>query len=289
MAINFTCARYAVVLFSLKRLICVFAVQLCCHPQISNEDCSVLGDRRRSMLEIKDKMIAHKLGQVKDQKKRIKEKKGAIQLLAEKLAELEEKIDEQKEERRQELKKDPSLTWAYVQEIDEKFSKRKKNIKDTISRHKIEIERIRTGPIKTLRHEMDFFKSIKVDKKEEEKKKQEDGSSAMKVDEKEEEEDAMEEEEEENEKMVDAGEEEDSDEGSQNDEKTLKKLIESYGCKMANLIHYIRKICKKPETRIIIFSQWDKMLHRVGETLEYAPPTFPFHICYLKLTPSSFF
>jgi len=41
-----------------------------------------------------------------------------------------------------------------------------------------------------------------------------------------------------------------------------------HGTKMGNLIQYINKIKNNPITRIIIFSQWDKMLHLIGNTLE---------------------
>jgi len=41
-----------------------------------------------------------------------------------------------------------------------------------------------------------------------------------------------------------------------------------HGTKMGNLIHYINQIKDDPKTRIIIFSQWDKMLHMIGNTLD---------------------
>lgn len=247
------------------------------------------------MLEIKDKMIAHKIGQVKEQKRKIKEKKGAITLLQDKIVELDEKLEEEKEKRKEKLKQDPSLTWAYVHELDEKYLKRKKNIRATITRHKQEIQRIRDGPIKTLRQEMEFFKSIKEKKKDDENKE---GGMQISTEEHRENEKMEEEEEEEEEtipkkkdRMVDEdeGEEEEEEceeEGSslddgENKQKAIKRLVESYGAKMAHLIYYIRKICKKPQTRIIIFSQWDRLLHRVGETLEYVlfPPLLSLSRC----------
>jgi SWI/SNF-related matrix-associated actin-dependent regulator of chromatin subfamily A3 len=44
-------------------------------------------------------------------------------------------------------------------------------------------------------------------------------------------------------------------------------LIEKYGSKLGKLISIIKKLIKKEETRIIIFSQWDDMLSLVGNTL----------------------
>jgi hypothetical protein len=53
--------------------------------------------------------------------------------------------------------------------------------------------------------------------------------------------------------------------------KDLKKLIEEHGTKMANLITYLRNLWANKETKssqVIVFSQWDSMLRRIGETLE---------------------
>ena len=38
--------------------------------------------------------------------------------------------------------------------------------------------------------------------------------------------------------------------------------------KMAHLIYYLRDLCKNPDARVIIFSQWDRMLRRVADTLQ---------------------
>jgi hypothetical protein len=34
--------------------------QLCCHPQVSNEDRKILGEATQSLDQVRDKMIAHK-------------------------------------------------------------------------------------------------------------------------------------------------------------------------------------------------------------------------------------
>jgi len=52
------------------------------------------------------------------------------------------------------------------------------------------------------------------------------------------------------------------------DNTDLQNLIMKHGTKMGHLIQYINKIKNDPITRIIIFSQWDKMLHLIGSTLE---------------------
>jgi len=44
--------------------------------------------------------------------------------------------------------------------------------------------------------------------------------------------------------------------------------INKYGSKMAMLIEYLYKVFKNPVNRVIIFSQYDKMLKMIGQTLE---------------------
>lgn len=43
--------------------------------------------------------------------------------------------------------------------------------------------------------------------------------------------------------------------------------IEKYGSKLANLIQYLNNLFENPENRVIIFSQYDKMLKMVGDVL----------------------
>lgn len=45
-------------------------------------------------------------------------------------------------------------------------------------------------------------------------------------------------------------------------------FMEKYGSKLGKLICIIRKLIENEENRIIIFSQWDHMLHIIGKTLE---------------------
>lgn len=48
----------------------------------------------------------------------------------------------------------------------------------------------------------------------------------------------------------------------------LQKLTEQFGTKMAYLIFYLRYLFKSdPNSRVIIFSQWDELLHKIGSTL----------------------
>jgi SNF2 family DNA or RNA helicase len=46
------------------------------------------------------------------------------------------------------------------------------------------------------------------------------------------------------------------------------KCINKYGSKMAQLIEYLYGLFEKPENRVIIFSQYDKMLKMIGTTLD---------------------
>ena len=49
------------------------------------------------------------------------------------------------------------------------------------------------------------------------------------------------------------------------------KCVNKYGSKMAKLVEYLYKLFEKSENRVIIFSQYDKMLRMIGTTLdEYA-------------------
>ena len=43
----------------------------------------------------------------------------------------------------------------------------------------------------------------------------------------------------------------------------VSELIQKYGTKMAQLIKLLGELLKKKDNRIIIFSQWDGMLHKV--------------------------
>ncbi len=43
----------------------------------------------------------------------------------------------------------------------------------------------------------------------------------------------------------------------------MSELIQKYGTKMAQLIKLLGELLKKKDNRIIIFSQWDGMLHKV--------------------------
>ena len=47
----------------------------------------------------------------------------------------------------------------------------------------------------------------------------------------------------------------------------INPLIEKYGSKLGKLIMMVRNIVIEPESRIIIFSQWDFMLSLIGKTL----------------------
>jgi len=46
------------------------------------------------------------------------------------------------------------------------------------------------------------------------------------------------------------------------------KCINKYGSKMATLVEYLYKLFESKENRVIIFSQYDKMLRMIGKTLE---------------------
>jgi len=50
-------------------------------------------------------------------------------------------------------------------------------------------------------------------------------------------------------------------------EKQVNSLIEKYGSKLGKLIMMVRNIVIEPDSRIIIFSQWDFMLSLIGKTL----------------------
>ena len=51
------------------------------------------------------------------------------------------------------------------------------------------------------------------------------------------------------------------------DKSDLIKNIEKYGSKLANLVTHLNKLFENPENRVIIFSQYDKMLKMVGSVL----------------------
>jgi len=45
----------------------------------------------------------------------------------------------------------------------------------------------------------------------------------------------------------------------------LASMIEANGSKMAHLILYASNLLESPDTRIIIFSQWSRLLHRISK------------------------
>ena len=45
-------------------------------------------------------------------------------------------------------------------------------------------------------------------------------------------------------------------------------MVVKYGSKMASLVEYLYKLFEQKENRVIIFSQYDKMLKMIGKTLE---------------------
>ena len=48
----------------------------------------------------------------------------------------------------------------------------------------------------------------------------------------------------------------------------LQTMLSKYGTKMAHLMQYLMNLFETDETaRVIIFSQWDLMLHEIGTTL----------------------
>ena len=49
----------------------------------------------------------------------------------------------------------------------------------------------------------------------------------------------------------------------------MKELIDKYGTKMAHLVTFLKDLRETDASgRVIIFSQWDKMLHQIGDTLK---------------------
>ncbi len=52
------------------------------------------------------------------------------------------------------------------------------------------------------------------------------------------------------------------------EEKEENILVKKYGSKMGKLIEICKKITSNKKNRIIIFSQWDRLLHLIGNTLE---------------------
>jgi SNF2 family DNA or RNA helicase len=46
-----------------------------------------------------------------------------------------------------------------------------------------------------------------------------------------------------------------------------QKILEKYGSKLGKIIVMIKKIIINPDSRIIIFSQWDHMLSLIGQSL----------------------
>ncbi|VVU94425.1 SNF2 family N-terminal domain [seawater metagenome] len=54
----------------------------------------------------------------------------------------------------------------------------------------------------------------------------------------------------------------------QHEEDDENSLVKKYGSKMGKLIELCKKITNNPKNRVIIFSQWDRLLHLIGNTLE---------------------
>ena len=58
-----------------------------------------------------------------------------------------------------------------------------------------------------------------------------------------------------------------SKEKKEDDDEEMNPLIKKYGSKLGKLISVVRKLISNENNRVIIFSQWDRMLNLIGKSL----------------------
>jgi SNF2 family DNA or RNA helicase len=58
------------------------------------------------------------------------------------------------------------------------------------------------------------------------------------------------------------------DKNNENNENTIDQLTYKYGSKLGKLIGLCKQLFTNKDNKIIIFSQWDRMLHMIGITLQ---------------------
>lgn len=62
-------------------------------------------------------------------------------------------------------------------------------------------------------------------------------------------------------------------------------LVQEYGSKLAHLFVHVKHLCEDEENRIIIFSQWDRMLGQISTHFP-RPSRIAFDYCLLKQSDS---
>ncbi|PRP81645.1 putative superfamily II helicase [Planoprotostelium fungivorum] len=225
--------------------------QICCHPQISKLDRSILGDEGKSLEEIKEAMITHKERSIKTLEARAEREEKELEAMEKKNGGTKEEVKnrkiaiEEKKKKHKETAKELGVTKSTLQfflSIDSRMSKQEpcciclEELEDQLAvttcghifHHQCIVGSIRHHPECPLCRQ----KLGLVDISDPSKKKEEKEGKKEQVDD------------------------------------PMEDLISRCGTKMAHLIQWMRELKEKePESKCILFSQWDEMLHQVGSTL----------------------
>ncbi|ELR18889.1 uncharacterized protein ACA1_037430 [Acanthamoeba castellanii str. Neff] len=208
--------------------------QLCSHPQISNNQC-----RHMDLDDIFQQVLKHKLEQIKDAEKELEE-------TVTDLAKHQRRLKQIQVEFEAEVRKDPNWKPSRTQ------NDRKRGMELTIRREGKAITKLEKDLV-AYRKSLDVLAQMN--------RKQ--GSTAAASTSS----DAMDEEQRDAaaDKQVSAV----PNARFMSSDEVDESLVQRYGSKMAHLFVYVKELVENDDSnRVIIFSQWDKMLGHVGEILE---------------------
>lgn len=213
--------------------------QLCSHPQISNNQCRVLGSGQMDLDDIFQQVLTHKHEQITDAEKELEKTTTD-------LAKHQRRLKQIQAEFEAEVRKDPNWKPSRTQ------NDRKRGMELTIRREGKAITKLEKDLV-AYRKSLDVLKQMN--------RKQ--GSAAAAS------------------TSTDAMDEEQRDEAADkqvsavpnarfmSSDEVDESLVQRYGSKMAHLFVYVKDLVENDDNnRIIVFSQWDKMLGHVSEILE---------------------
>ena len=216
--------------------------QICCHPQISSEDRNILGDKPKKLEEIREEMITHK---VKERTKANKQMMEVMERLEELMEEGEKKkylIDAKKVELAKFRSQIQSLSHSisYFESISQHITQSTNDPCSICLDQFSDISITSCGHLfcyLCIKSSLEINQTCPLCRS---------PLSTDKIN-----------------RILDEQKLE-----KINNSHDLIGLISKYGSKMAKLITMIKELfIQSKDNRIIIFSQWDKMLHRIGDTL----------------------
>lgn len=219
--------------------------QLCCHPQISDQDRHILGDSKKTLEEIRVLFVEHtqkEFERVLSEIEEVQEEKKELERSAKTNADKEKlRAKESTLTRLQTQSRQLKSSLAYFASIMPKISQ------STSEPCVICFDDIVALTITSCGH---FFCKQCVQNAVSSQKKCPVCRNPLTMNQLTE--------------VLDEGQEEELEATN-----SMKEMIDKYGTKMAHLVKYLNEVWEnEADGRVIIFSQWDKMLHQIGDSLK---------------------